>query len=77
MLFFKKGSQIFASSNGVNLASDYRVLEKYGKTKKCVAIAFRTINHVISWVTNYSLILVQNVISHVKLQNCHGNLPYV
>ena len=76
MLFFK-GSQIFASSNGVNLASDYSVLEKYDKTKKCVAIAFQTINHVISWVTNYSLILVQNVISHVKLQNCHGNLPYV
>ena len=53
MLFFK-GSQIFASSNGVNLASDYRVLEKYDKTKKWVAIAFQTINHVISWVTNYS-----------------------
>ena len=53
MLFFK-GSQIFASSNGVNLASDYRVLEKYDKTKRCVAIAFQTINHVISWVTNYS-----------------------
>ena len=45
MLFFK-GSQIFASSNGVNLAIDYRVLEKYDKTKKCVAIAFQTINHV-------------------------------
>ena len=32
----------------------------------------------ISLVTNYSLILTRSfIISHVKLQNCHGNLLYI
>ena len=35
------------------------------------------ITTIISWVTNYSLILARNFRVNVKLQNCYGNVSYI
>ena len=49
-----------------------------------IEVGTSSVSCILSWVTNYCLILAQNfrvlfiiVISLVKLQNCYAKIPYV